>query len=108
MADFPPTGSEPRPPGRTGLRPTAHPSPPVDSRGREGERLRTTSGSRGPSMKTQSLRNSHRSIGPGLIVALFTTIACQPTTALADVKLPAIFGSHMVLQRDQKDRVWGW
>ena len=24
-----------------------------------------------------------------------------------DVKLPAIFGDHMVLQRDQKDRVWG-
>ena len=22
--------------------------------------------------------------------------------------MPAIFGSHMVLQRDQKDRVWGW
>jgi sialate O-acetylesterase len=59
-------------------------------------------------MKTQSLRHPHRSIGPGLIVALFTIIACQPTIALADVKLPAIFGSHMVLQRDQKDRVWGW
>ena len=24
------------------------------------------------------------------------------------MKVPAIFGSHMVLQRDQKDRVWGW
>ena len=29
-----------------------------------------------------------------------------PTAALAEVKLPAIFGPHMVLQRDQKDRVW--
>ena len=28
--------------------------------------------------------------------------------AAADVKVPAIFGPHMVLQRDQKDRVWGW
>jgi sialate O-acetylesterase len=28
--------------------------------------------------------------------------------ARADVKLPAIFGSHMVLQQGQKDRVWGW
>ncbi|MFO0958078.1 MAG: sialate O-acetylesterase [Isosphaeraceae bacterium] len=28
--------------------------------------------------------------------------------AAADVKLPNIFGSHMVLQRDQKDPVWGW
>ena len=28
--------------------------------------------------------------------------------ASADVSLPAIFGNHMVLQHDQKDRVWGW
>jgi sialate O-acetylesterase len=27
--------------------------------------------------------------------------------AQAEVSLPAIFGSHMVLQRDQKDKVWG-
>ena len=37
----------------------------------------------------------------GLIVsALFST-------ARAEVKLPAIFGSHMVLQRDLADKVWG-
>ena len=30
------------------------------------------------------------------------------SVAKADVKLPAIFGDHMVLQRDQKDKVWGW
>ncbi|MEO6811839.1 MAG: sialate O-acetylesterase [Isosphaeraceae bacterium] len=29
-------------------------------------------------------------------------------TARADVKLPAIFGDHMVLQQKQKDRVWGF
>jgi sialate O-acetylesterase len=28
--------------------------------------------------------------------------------AIAEVKLPAIFGDHMVLQRNQRDRVWGW
>lgn len=28
--------------------------------------------------------------------------------ARADVKLPALFGHHMVLQRDAADRVWGW
>ena len=28
--------------------------------------------------------------------------------AHADVKMPAIFGGHMVLQQGQKDRVWGW
>ena len=27
---------------------------------------------------------------------------------LADVRLPAIFGDHMVLQQNQKDRVRGW
>ncbi len=28
--------------------------------------------------------------------------------ARGDVKLPAIFGSHMVLQQKQADKVWGW
>lgn len=28
--------------------------------------------------------------------------------ARADVTLPKIFGDHMVLQRDQPDKVWGW
>ena len=28
--------------------------------------------------------------------------------ARAEVKLPALFSDHMVLQRDQKDKVWGW
>ena len=28
--------------------------------------------------------------------------------ARADVKVPALFTPHMVLQRDQKDKVWGW
>ena len=31
-----------------------------------------------------------------------------PLASNADVKLPNIFGSHMVLQRDQADKVWGW
>ena len=35
-----------------------------------------------------------------------THVQCLPPRG--DVKLPAIFGSHMVLERDQKDRVWGW
>ncbi|MCA9054259.1 MAG: 9-O-acetylesterase, partial [Planctomycetaceae bacterium] len=30
------------------------------------------------------------------------------TTAQAEVKLPAVFGSHMVLQRDIPVPVWGW
>jgi len=43
------------------------------------------------------------------LVALWLALVVGPCpVARADVKVPAIFGSHMVLQRDQKDRVWGW
>ena len=28
--------------------------------------------------------------------------------SLGDVRLPAVFGDHMVLQRDQELRFWGW
>jgi sialate O-acetylesterase len=38
------------------------------------------------------------------LALLLTTLAA---TATADVKLPAIFGDHMVLQRDQKVSFWG-
>jgi len=31
-----------------------------------------------------------------------------PSAAKCDIKLPAIFGDHMVLQRDAKIPVWGW
>jgi sialate O-acetylesterase len=34
--------------------------------------------------------------------------ALAATPALADVRLPAIFGDHMVLQRDRALPVWGW
>ncbi len=45
---------------------------------------------------------------PGVAAALLALIGGQTPAARGDVKVPAIFGSHMVLQRDQKDRVWGW
>jgi len=40
------------------------------------------------------------------VYALITLVICLPTSA--DVKLPAIFGSHMVMQRDLALPVWGW
>jgi sialate O-acetylesterase len=43
--------------------------------------------------------------GWGLSLAL---TLCLVRSAAADVKLPAIFTSHMVLQQGQPDRVWGW
>jgi sialate O-acetylesterase len=31
-----------------------------------------------------------------------------PGSSYADVRLPKIFGSNMVLQRDRELKVWGW
>jgi len=39
-------------------------------------------------------------------VLVVLVLICSPLRA--DVKLPAIFGDHMVLQRDAKVPVWGW
>ena len=57
-------------------------------------------------MRLDSQLRGWRGLIPGLIVA--TAAAVAGGSARADVKLPAIFSDHMVLQRDQKDRVWGW
>ena len=45
---------------------------------------------------------------PVLAAVLLALLDMQAPAARGEVKLPAVFGSHMVLQRDQKDRVWGW
>src|SRR5258705_13756116 len=34
-------------------------------------------------------------------------LACRAVPAVADVRLPALFTDHMVLQQGQKTRVWG-
>jgi len=45
-------------------------------------------------------------MGRGVLAAIVVG-ALFPQVATADVKLPNIFGDHMVLQREQKNRVWG-
>lgn len=42
------------------------------------------------------------------LLAFLAFFASLPMPCRADVKLPAIFTDHMVLQRDQPNRVWGW
>jgi sialate O-acetylesterase len=42
-----------------------------------------------------------------LLLGFVCSIA-MPATSQAEVKLPALFTDHMVLQRDQQNRVWGW
>jgi len=44
----------------------------------------------------------------GLIAGLAVALMAAGSSARAEVKLPAIFGDHMVLQRDQANPVWGW
>jgi sialate O-acetylesterase len=44
----------------------------------------------------------------GLVVLAAVAGFGRAVPARADVKLPNIFGDHMVLQRDQPDKVWGW
>src|ERR1700739_3883586 len=44
----------------------------------------------------------------GVVAAVLVLVVGLHPVARADVKVPTIFGTHMVLQRDQKDRVWGW
>lgn len=42
------------------------------------------------------------------IPSLLGLVLGAATLAQADVKLPAIFSDHMVLQQKQTNRVWGW
>jgi sialate O-acetylesterase len=42
------------------------------------------------------------------LLAFVALVAFGSSLARADVKLPAIFGDHMVLQRDANVPVWGW
>ncbi len=46
-------------------------------------------------------------VGP-LICGLGVLFSMTAVTARADVRLPAIFSDHMVLQRDATIPVWGW
>ena len=51
-----------------------------------------------------SMHLSHR-IFPLIAGALSVAVT---TTAWAELRLPAVFGDHMVLQRDKEIAVWGW
>ncbi len=45
---------------------------------------------------------------PRWCVCTIAIIAAVAAPVVAEVRLPSIFGSHMVLQREQANRVWGW
>ena len=61
-----------------------------------------------PSLAPKDRRLTRRwvdSLLPGL---LCLALACAATCAEAEVRLHGLFADHMVLQRDQPLRVWGW
>lgn len=41
-------------------------------------------------------------------ITVAAVLLAAPALSRADVRLPALFTEHMVLQRDQANRVWGW
>lgn len=44
-----------------------------------------------------------------ILASLFTLLLpLLPEAAQADVRLPGVFGDHMVMQRDTELRIWGW
>src|SRR5262249_44962558 len=43
-----------------------------------------------------------------LLLACAAVVLLLPARASADVKLPSVFASHMVVQRDKPIVVWGW
>ncbi|HUE36996.1 MAG TPA: hypothetical protein VMO20_06370, partial [Candidatus Acidoferrum sp.] len=55
------------------------------------------------------MNKSYRVIGWSwiLLLSLFAALGFSQN-ARADVRLPHVFGSHMVLQRDKPIIVWGW
>ena len=42
------------------------------------------------------------------VILLILAGICSPSTALAEVRLPHVFGSHMVFQREKPLSLWGW
>ncbi len=73
--------------------------------------LKTASCERSPSVasRVRSARDAaavaHRA-GAALAVSVALLVTLQP--AVGDVRLPRVFGDHMVMQRDVPLPVWGW
>jgi len=50
----------------------------------------------------------HKGFNAGMLTPVLVILLALAATAPAEVKLPNIIGSHMVLQRDVPLQVWGW
>ena len=54
------------------------------------------------------MRRSGLSVAIGLAVMALAMAGALPGTTRAEVRLPHVFSSHMVLQQDQPVLIWGW
>ena len=52
--------------------------------------------------------NARLAVCGWLLLLLVLTVLASPSSARAEVRLPHVFGSHMVFQRDQPLIIWGW
>ncbi|NIP92041.1 MAG: hypothetical protein GWO24_00595, partial [Akkermansiaceae bacterium] len=78
--------------------PRLHPIPVVDPSSLTNTHQDRRSATRKRSL-VRALRNG---------VALVSLFLAQAGQARAEVRLPAVIGNHMVLQRDQPAPIWGW
>ena len=56
-------------------------------------------------MKTHQLNTT---VDGRTLTQFIASLVLTATPAWADVTLPSVFGSHMVMQRDAELPVWGW
>src|SRR5436853_3593074 len=57
---------------------------------------------------TFDLRSLTSDLGAFMKRLFLFLVALSPAPLLADVRMPALFTDHMVLQQGQKNRVWGF
>ena len=57
-------------------------------------------------MRSNRVKKSVLGSGRSLLLAAY--VVSTASAAVADVKLPGVFGDHMVVQRDRELPVWGW
>ena len=59
-------------------------------------------------MKIDTHQATNRNMKTPLNLGLALCLLCGGTRADAELRLPHIFGDHMVLQREKPVHVWGW
>src|SRR4051794_29481518 len=89
---------------RVGISPAGWAPPTIPAAGTSGRPGSTTCSRQTPVRRPPMVIPNRTGLA---LAAILAAASLCPAPARADVKLPSLFTSHMVLQRDQSDRVWG-